>query len=106
MTCKEIEKQIPLFLTDSLEEDELETFVEHIKQCKDCEEELAIQYLTVVGMARLEEGASFALDDELAAKINRADRKIKINRRIEKICNRIEMAAILVLGITVVYLVW
>jgi hypothetical protein len=106
MTCKEIEKQIPLFLSDSLEEEELEEFISHVKQCRNCEEELAIQYLTVVGLERLEEGASFSLDDELVNKINRAERRIVIERRIEKVCRAIELAAILVLGTAIVYMAW
>jgi len=106
MTCKEVEKQIPLFLKDSLDGDDLAEFVNHIKQCRDCEEELTIQYLSIEGLARLEEGASFSLDDELKSKINRADRRIKVQRRIEKICRHIEAAAIVILGAAVVYMVW
>ncbi|MGN0132784.1 MAG: anti-sigma factor family protein [Lachnospiraceae bacterium] len=106
MTCKEVEKQIPLFLKDSLDEESLAEFINHIKQCKECEEELAIQYLTVEGLARLEEGASFLLDDELTIKIGQADRRIRINRRIERICKNIEALAILVLGVAIVYMVW
>lgn len=106
MTCKDIEKQIPAFLEDSLDEDNLAEFVNHIKQCKDCEEELAIQYLTVEGLARLESGASFSLDDELHHKLNQAAHKIKIRRTVERICRQIEAIAIFVLGFAVLYLVW
>lgn len=106
MTCKEIEKQIPAFLEDSLDEDTLDEFVNHIKQCRDCEEELAIQYLSVEGLARLEAGASFSLDDELHHKLNQASHKIKRNRRVERICRQIEAAAIFVLGFAILYMVW
>lgn len=106
MTCKEAEKEIPLFLTDSLDEERLAEFVGHIKECKECEEELAIQYLTVEGLARLERGASFLLEQELAVKLRRADRRIRFNRRVERICRHVEALAILVLGAAVVYMVW
>lgn len=106
MTCKEIEKQIPAFFKDSLDEDNLAEFVNHIKQCKNCEEELAIQYLTVEGLARLEAGASFSLDDELHHKLNQAAHKIKIIRRVERFCRYIEAAAIFVLGFIILYMVW
>ena len=106
MTCKEAEKQIPSFLQDELDEESLAEFVEHVKECDDCEEELAIRYLTVEGLARLEEGASFSLDDELAYKIQHADRRVKINTKIEKIRRSIESVAIIVLGIAIVYMVW
>lgn len=106
MTCKEAEKEIPLFLEDSLDEEKLAEFVGHIKRCKECEEELAIQYLTVEGLARLEEGASFSLDEELAIKLSQADRRIRFDRRVERVCRHVEALAILVLGVAVVYMVW
>lgn len=106
MVCKEIEKQIPLFLSDSLEGDNLAEFVNHIKQCRDCEEELTIQYLSTEALARLEEGASFLLDDELKAKIDRAERRVRIGRKVERICRCIETFAILVLSAAIVYMVW
>lgn len=106
MTCKEIEKQIPVFLEDSMDEDSLSEFVNHIKQCRDCEEELAIQYLSVEGLARLEAGASFSLDDELENKLSQAEHKIKIHRRVERICRQVEIIAIFVLGFAVLYMVW
>lgn len=106
MNCKEIEKQIPLFLNNSLDEDKLAEFVNHIKQCRDCEEELAIQYLSVEGLARLEEGASFLLDEELQSKISQAAHRVKIGRRVEKICKNLEAVAILVLGFAILYMVW
>lgn len=106
MTCKEAQKQIPFFLQDKLDEEELAEFVEHVKQCDDCEEELAIQYLTVEGLARLEEGASFSLDDELHHKIQQADKKVCIYSRMEKVCKGLEGVAIIILGIAIVYMVW
>lgn len=106
MECKECEKMIPAFLNDTLEGEELAEFVEHIKQCRDCEEELAIQFLSVEGLVRLEEGASFSLDKELDGKLKHAGRRIRINHRIEKICKHVEAAAIVVLGAAIIYMVW
>ncbi len=106
MTCKEAEKQIPSFLQDEMDEESLAEFVEHVKECDDCEEELAIQYLTVEGLARLEEGASFSLDDELANKIHQADRRVRINGKIERVCKGIESVAIIILGLAIMYMVW
>ncbi len=58
------------------------------------------------GLARLESGASFSLDDELHHKLNQAAHKIKIRRTVERICRQIEAIAIFVLGFAVLYLVW
>ncbi|MCH5281416.1 MAG: zf-HC2 domain-containing protein [Lachnospiraceae bacterium] len=106
MECKEYEKLIPAFLNDSLEGEELAEFVDHIKQCRDCEEELAIQFLSVEGLARLEEGASFSLDKELEVKLKQAGRQVKISRRIERICKQVEGLAAVVLGAAILYMIW
>ena len=45
MTCKEVEKWIPLFLRDDLDTDDLREFMEHIDKCEECREELSIQFL-------------------------------------------------------------
>ncbi len=65
MTCKEVEKMIPLFLEDDLDVDELRNFMEHMDKCEDCKEELTIQFLVLEGMARLEDGNVFDLQNEL-----------------------------------------
>ena len=45
MDCKEIQKMIPRFIQEDLENREIQAFVEHISQCEECREELDIQYL-------------------------------------------------------------
>ena len=64
MTCKETEKLIPAFLQDELDTEELREFMEHIEECGECREELTIPFLVTEGMARLEEGNVFALQNE------------------------------------------
>lgn len=104
MDCKEFEKKIPFFIEDKLEEELLPDFVEHVKHCKECEEELAIQYLTTEGLVRLEEGASFALDEELSIKVGKAGRRVRLMKQTEMICRNVEMIAIIVLGLTLIIL--
>lgn len=65
MDCLEVEKKIPVFLENRLEEKELRDFVEHIETCSECREELAIHFLSSDGLAMIEEGVSFNLDKEL-----------------------------------------
>ena len=90
MNCKEIEKLIPSFLDETIDEQNLYTFYEHVKTCKECEEELAIQYLTTEGLSRLEDGAPFYLDKELESKMNKAGRIITFRNYIDSICANIE----------------
>lgn len=73
MTCKELEKMIPLFLADDLDTDDLREFLEHIDQCEECEEELTIQFLVLEGLSRLEAGNVFDLKNELDFRMDEAE---------------------------------
>ena len=77
MTCKETEKLIPSFLQDDLDTEDLREFMEHIEECGDCKEELPIQFLVTEGMARLEEGNVFDLQNELRGCIDEAGHTLK-----------------------------
>ena len=83
MTCKETEKMIPFFLKDELETEELREFMEHIESCEDCKEELTIQFLVTEGMARLESGNVFDLQNELKYKIEDAEHNLKFRENVQ-----------------------
>ncbi len=77
MTCKEVEKWIPLFLRDDLDTDDLREFMGHIDECEECREELSIQFLVQEGMARLEAGNVFDLQNELKHRMDGAQHTLK-----------------------------
>ena len=77
--CKECEHLIPDFLNQILDYKTLKKFKEHINDCPDCKEELAIQYLVIEGMPRLEEGSALDLQGELDKRMNEAERKVKFH---------------------------
>ena len=54
MDCKETQRCIHLFLKDELDWDTAQKFVEHVRSCNECMEELTIEYLLSEGMSRLE----------------------------------------------------
>ena len=91
-------------ITEKSSERLLPDFVDHVKHCKDCEEELAIQYLTTEGLIRLEKGASFSLDKELSLKIGKASRIVRLRNKIDLICRNIEIFSIIVLCLTLLIL--
>ena len=82
MDCKECQQQIPQYLKDQLEYSALKRFCKHIKSCKECEEELTIQFLITEGMSRLEEGDVFELNKELDRHLSEAKRKIRRNDKV------------------------
>lgn len=83
MNCKEVEKMIPLFLEDDLDTEDLREFMEHIEECNECREELAIQFLVTEGMARLETGSVFDLQSELRLQIDSAEHNLKFRESMQ-----------------------
>lgn len=69
LDCKDYEKLIPDFLTDKLDSETAEKFIEHIENCPECMEEVSIQFLITEGMNRLEQGSTFELAKELSTLI-------------------------------------
>ena len=90
MTCKETEKLIPLFLMDDLNTDDLREFMEHIDECDDCKEELTIQFLVTEGMIRLESGNVFDLQNELKARMDKAEHTLKVRESMQWFLSALE----------------
>ena len=83
MDCKETERMIPLFLEDNLDNQEMQEFLIHVNSCKDCREELTIQFLISVGLKRLEDGNTFNLAGELEQKLRDAGHKMKVRSSLQ-----------------------
>lgn len=98
MTCKEAEKMIPLFLEDELDTEDLHEFMEHIEKCGECKEELSIQFLVSEGMARLETGNVFDLQNELKAQMDNAQHTLKVRENMRWLLIMLE-------GLTVVLVI-
>lgn len=103
MNCKEIEKMIPAFLSDELDTEDLHDFIEHIEKCGECKEELSIQFLVLEGMARLETGNVFDLQNELAARIENAEHTLKVRENMKWLLYMLE-GLVVVLLITLIAL--
>ena len=71
-----MEKLIPQFLDDDLDNQDLSDFLDHVDNCPECKEELTIQFLVRVGMQRLEDGNTFNLVRELDRELTEAKRKM------------------------------
>lgn len=90
MTCKDVEKMIPLFLRDDLDTEDLREFMEHMDKCEECKEELSIQFLVLEGMARLESGSVFDLQNELKYRMEEAEHVLKIRESMQYILYALE----------------
>ncbi|MCR4990616.1 MAG: zf-HC2 domain-containing protein [Lachnospiraceae bacterium] len=83
MDCKKTVRLINRFLEDDLETEELQDFLDHVKTCEECNEELTIAFLVKEGVARLENGSVFDLQKELDTTINKADHSLRIREGMQ-----------------------
>ena len=95
MDCQKAEKQINCFLKGEMDNRTASCFLEHIRECPSCKEELSIQFLVSVGLERLEDGEAFNLNRELSNRLSTAERQVKIRRRMQGGLYLYETAAIL-----------
>ena len=78
MECKELQKTTHLFIEDKLNSKDTIKFIEHINNCPICKEDLAIEYLVVVGIKRLDSESTFDLQNEITETIETRLRKAKL----------------------------
>ena len=81
MDCKSIEKLIPKFIKNECTPKEETMFLEHIKECAECKEELTIEFLLAEGLNRLESGESFDLNAELEKRLKEKSNSKKPRRK-------------------------
>ncbi|MCR5101581.1 MAG: zf-HC2 domain-containing protein [Butyrivibrio sp.] len=84
MDCKDSIKMIPQYLNDELNINELEEFLDHVRQCDECKEELTIQFLVQEGLQRLEDGDTFNLTMELNDMLYLSGKKLQSRRNLLK----------------------
>ncbi len=104
MDCKDVIKRIPDFLNHELNNRELKDFLNHTEGCKECREELSIQFLVLEGMARLEEGNTFDLQNEFDRMMEDAKRRMKLRRMLNVFVYGMEILAIITI-ITIIVLI-
>lgn len=106
MTCKDAEKLIPIFINNELNYRELEQFIDHIEDCPDCKEEMSIQFLITEGMVRLEDGSAFDLNWELRNLMEVSKAKIKVHRGMQYLGIGLEIAALTVILIVIMVILF
>ena len=94
MRCDEFTKMIPRFVDDTLEKEYYNEFISHVKECKECKEDLEINYMIQVGLNRIENDAakSFNILGEMERQLARYEEKAdKMYKR--KIYKKVTIAA-------------
>lgn len=83
MDCKEARRCIHLFLKDELDENTEFRFVEHVHSCRECMEELTIEYLLSEGINRLESADDIDVRSELEDRLNRTINRKKVYKQLK-----------------------
>lgn len=75
--CKIIEKKIQQYLDNELSPYEMQVFLDHIKECPDCKEELTIRYMVSEGLIKAEQDNEYDLLHGLEEKMQGSYKKIR-----------------------------
>ena len=75
--CKVIEKRIQHYLDNKLSPYEMQVFLDHIKVCPDCKEELTIRYMISEGLMKAEQNNQYDLLHGLEEKMASSYKKIR-----------------------------
>lgn len=62
MNCQSAQSMVLNFINNKLDKEETKEFIEHIRGCKDCWEELEIYYVMLIGLKQLDEGEEMVAD--------------------------------------------
>ncbi len=79
--CKTANKLIPGFLKRTLSLEDKIAFVNHVKNCKECKEELTIQYLVYRGFDEAVSSDNYNLITRLNQEISDAEIEIEERRK-------------------------
>lgn len=84
--CRETVAMIPAFLSDSLNEKELQKFLQHVRVCPQCYKELETNYMVERTVTYLNENlpadTPFDLTPLLEKELEEKNRKLRSERRI------------------------
>jgi len=77
LSCRKFQHNINNFINNELNEEDMDFFVGHAKKCRECYEELEINYIINVGLVRIEKDAkaTFDLKGELERKLKDLEEK-------------------------------
>ena len=101
MNCQNAQSMVLNFINNKLDKEETRAFIEHVRDCKDCWEELEIYYVMLVGLKQLDEGEELAADfrkklqNEVESRYVEIEREAKL-KHIAKIITILVTAAILI----------
>ena len=107
MDCNTALGYIEPFLRDKLTDEEKEEFIYHIKQCKDCRNELEFYYITYAVFDELENDTDSENLDYIAAlnkKLEISQKGLNRRRRLRQIAAAV--VVVILLGVAAALFFW
>lgn len=101
MTCFEAQCLITPFINEELNNEQLEGFLEHVKHCSECRDDLEVYFTLLNGMKQLDENKNIAnnFHIDLEGFLHKQEEKI-LQERKKKIQKRVVLCLfMLVLGL-------
>ncbi len=102
MNCQNAQSMVLNFINNKLDKEETRAFIEHVRDCKDCWEELEIYYVMLVGLKQLDEGEELAADFRKKLQNEVESRYVEIERE----SNLKHIAKIITILVTAAILIW
>ena len=86
MTCEMAQGKITPFINDQLTVQELDEFIQHVKNCRTCKDELAVYYALITAMKQLDEDSDLSDNyiAELEEKLLYSETLIKRSRWLHR----------------------
>lgn len=84
MNCQNAQSMVLNFINNKLDKEETKAFIEHVRDCKDCWEELEIYYVMLVGLKQLDEGEELAADFRKKLQNEVESRYVEIEREAKR----------------------
>lgn len=102
MNCQNAQSMVLNFINNKLDKEETRAFIEHVRDCKDCWEELEIYYVMLVGLKQLDEGEELAADFRKKLQNEVESRYVEIEREAK----RKHIVKIITILVTAAILIW
>lgn len=103
MTCKEAVQFIMPYINDEMTDKEVEAFLEHIKGCRECYEELEVNYTIYAGLAQLDSDSDdFDMQNLLENAIQESEGRVRAHKNFNVVYVLSQIVAILSLFVLIV----
>ncbi|MDO5540052.1 MAG: zf-HC2 domain-containing protein [Eubacteriales bacterium] len=104
MDCRTAQQKIMPYIERKLNDREMEAFIEHIRECETCSEELEVYFTIYYAIEKLDDKGqdSFDMKELLEKDLERAEHKIS-NRYILKFYQRLFIALMAILMSVIVF---